>query len=248
MNLPGLSFILLFAGLILVFTFLGRRKGARPVVFRPLEALQSLPITVGRAVETGKRLHISIGSGSVGQTDTAAALVGLTVLDQISEVTVISDKPPVVTTGDGVVMLLAQDTLQHVYARQNAADRYDPTSARVAGLSPTSFSAATSTMVTDDALAGTVLIGSVGPEIILLTEAGSRAGVTTLAGSDDPAAQAVLFATADAPLIGEDLFASGAYIGRNPAHVASLRAQDILRLIIGAAIMLGVLAKTAGIF
>jgi hypothetical protein len=247
MNLTGLGFVALFAGLIIAFIFLGQRKGAKPAQFRPLEALQSLPQTVGDAVETGRRLHISLGSGSVGQTDTAAALAGLTVLDQISEVTVVSDKPPIVTTGDGTVMLLAQDTLQHVYARQNAQDRYDPTSARVAGLSPISFGAATSVMVKDESLAGTVLVGSVGPEVVLLTEASQRAGVTTLAGSDDPAAQAVLFAAAEAPLIGEDLFAGGAYIGRHPGHVASLRAQDIMRLLIGVVIIGGVLLKTVGI-
>ncbi len=247
MNLTGLGFVLLFAGLILAFIVLGRRRGARPAAFRPLEALQSLPTTVGEAVETGRRLHISLGTGTIGQTDTAAALAGLTVLDQISEVTVVSDKPPVVTASDGAVMLLAQDTLQHVYSRQNAQERYDPTSVRVAGLSPLSFGAAVTTMITDDSLAGTVLVGSVGSEAVLLAEAGHRANITTLAGSLDPAAQALLFAAADYPLIGEDLFAGGAYIGRHPGHIASLRAQDIMRLLIGLAILGGALLKTTGI-
>ena len=247
MNLTGLGFVLLFAGLMIAFMVLGRRRGARPPAFRPLEALQSLPATVGEAVETGRRLHISLGTGTIGQADTAAALAGLTVLDQISEVTVVSDKPPVVTTGDGVAALLAQDTLQHVYSRQNASERYDPTSARVAGLTPVSFGAAVTTMVKDDALAGTVLVGSVGSEAVLLAEAGSRANITTLAGSLDPAAQALLFAAADYPLIGEDLFAGGAYIGRHPGHVASLRAQDVMRLLVGAAIVVGALLKTVGL-
>jgi len=247
MNLTGLGFVLLFAGLMIAFMILGRRKGARPAVFRPLEALQSLPTTVGEAVETGRRLHISLGTGTIGQADTAAALAGLTVLDQISEVAVVSDKPPVVTTGDGVAALLAQDTLQHVYSRQNASERYDPTSARVAGLTPASFGAAVTTMVKDDALAGTVLVGSVGSEAVLLAEAGRRANITTLAGSLDPAAQALLFAAADYPLIGEDLFAGGAYIGRHPGHVASLRAQDVMRLLVGAAIVVGALLKTVGL-
>ncbi len=247
MNLTGLGFVLLFAGLMIAFMILGRRKGARPAVFRPLEALQSLPTTVGEAVETGRRLHISLGTGTIGQADTAAALAGLTVLDQISEVAVVSDKPPVVTTGDGVAALLAQDTLQHVYSRQNASERYDPTSVRVAGLTPASFGAAVTTMVKDDALAGTVLVGSVGSEAVLLAEAGRRANITTLAGSLDPAAQALLFAAADYPLIGEDLFAGGAYIGRHPGHVASLRAQDVMRLLVGAAIVVGALLKTVGL-
>ena len=83
---------------------------------------------------------------------------------------------------------------------------------------------------------------------MLLTEAGQRAKVTTVAGSDLPAAQAMLFATADHPLIGEDLFAGNAYLNRGPArlaHLASLRAQDWMRVLICGAIVLGVVYQTA---
>jgi hypothetical protein len=243
-GLIGFAFLALFGGLLLFFTTLAARKGAAPAIFRNIEAFQSLPDTVGHAVETGRRLHISLGSGSIGGQDTAAALAGLTVLDQISAVAVVSDKPPVVTTADGTAALLAQDVLRQVYARQNALPRYDPTSARVAGLSADSFGAALTSLVKDESVGGTILIGSVGPEAVLFAEAGQRANITTLAGSDDPATQALLFASADYPLIGEDLFAGGAYIGRHPAHVASLRAQDVLRIVIGVVILIGFIAKT----
>lgn len=244
MNVAGLVFVIFFAMFIVVFTVLAGRKGARPAVFREIEAFHSLPETVGQAVETGRRLHVSLGSGSIGGPDTAAALAGLTVLDQVSAVATVSDKPPVVTTADGLAAMLARDTLKQVYTRQNAFQRYDPASARVAGLTPLAFSAALSTMLKDESVAGTILVGSVGPEAVLFTEAGTRANITTLAGSDDPAAQATLFAASDHPLIGEDLYAGGGYIGRVPMHVASLRTQDVFRLLIGLAILAGVVLKT----
>jgi hypothetical protein len=195
-------------------------------------------------VETGRRLHLSLGSGTIGEANTAAALAGLTVLDQISSAAVVSDRPPVVTSADGSAMFLAQDTLRNVYARQNASQRYDPASARVAGLTPMAFGAALTGLVKDESVAGTVLVGPVGMEAVLLAEADSRAGITTLAASDDPAAQALLFAAADHVLVGEDLFAGGAYIGRLPAHIASLRAQDVLRILIGLAILVGAAGAT----
>jgi hypothetical protein len=97
-------------------------------------------------------------------------------------------------------------------------------------------------------VAGALLLGSVGTEAALLTEGGQRVGVTTLAGSDNLAAQAVLFASADHPVIGEDLFAGGAYVGGKPAHMGSLRAQDMARLIIAGVIVVGVIGKTLGLF
>jgi hypothetical protein len=106
------------------------------------------------------------------------------------------------------------------------------------------FGAALTGLVKDESVAGTVLVGPVGMEAVLLAEADSRAGITTLAASDDPAAQALLFAAADHVLVGEDLFAGGAYIGRLPAHIASLRAQDVLRILIGLAILVGAAGAT----
>ena len=65
----------------------------------------------------------------------------------------------------------------------------------------------------------------------------------TLAGSDDLPAQAVLYAAAQEPLIGEELYAAGAYLKTGPVHTASLRAQDLLRWVIILAILLGSILK-----
>jgi hypothetical protein len=240
----GLVTVIFFGSLIGIFWLLALRKGAKPRGLRRIEAFESLPATVGAAVETGHRIHISLGSGTIGEVSTAATISGLGVLDQVASVAAISDKPPIVTTADGAAMLLAQDTLRGVYNRQNASEQFDPLSAQVAGLTPLGFGASLPGVLDDEMVAGTVLIGSVGQEAVLLAEAGRRANLTTVAGSDLPAAQAVLFATADQPLIGEDLFAGSAYINRRPAHLASLRAQDWMRIIIGGLIVLGVLLKT----
>ncbi len=244
-GLLGLAVLVVFAGLIGGFTIMARMRGAKPRVLRRIDAFQSLPTTVGQAVETGKRLHISLGTGSLGTADTVATIAGLTILDQISAAAVVSDRPPVVTTSDGAAMLLAQDTLRSVYARQNALSRYEPNSAQVVGLTPISFGAAQTTLPANEAVAGAVLIGSTGSEAVLLAEGGRRSGATTLAGSDNVATQALLFATADHPIIGEDLFAGGAYIGRQAEFVGSLSAQDVMRGLIIAAILIGVAVQTA---
>ncbi len=243
----GAAFVFIFGVLIFVFAVLARRKGAKPRGIRSIEAYESLPATVGAAVETGRRIHISLGSGVIGDATTAATISGLSALDQVASVAAISDKPPIVTTADGTAMFLAQDTLRGVYNRQNASEQYDPLSAQVAGITPLGFGTALTGLLKDEAVAGTVLIGSVGQEAVLLAEAGQRAKVTTVAGSDLPAAQAMLYATADQPLLGEDLFAGNAYINRRPGHLASLRAQDWMRVGICIVIIIGALLKTLGL-
>jgi hypothetical protein len=57
----------------------------------------------------------------------------------------------------------------------------------------------------------------------------------------------VLYATAHEPLIGEELYAGGAYLQAGLAHEASLRAQDTVRWILVIVIILGVIVKALGL-
>jgi hypothetical protein len=57
----------------------------------------------------------------------------------------------------------------------------------------------------------------------------------------------VLYAAAQEPLIGEELFAAGAYLGAGQTHTASLRVQDIMRWVLIVVIILGSLAKLGGL-
>ncbi|MBK9600351.1 MAG: hypothetical protein IPO36_00670 [Anaerolineales bacterium] len=92
------------------------------------------------------------------------------------------------------------------------------------------------------------MLGHFGPEAALLAEASDRENITVIGASDDLAGQAVLFANTQDALIGEELFAAGAYLGAGASHTASLTVQDILRWTIIVALLGGAFAKLAGIF
>ncbi len=108
----GLGILLLFILLMLAFASLGRRW---ETTFRELPGLDALGNAIERAVESGKRVHLSLGTGSVSGTDSAPALAGLALLKRIAAITSMSDKPVVATTGDGAMALLAQDSLRTAY-------------------------------------------------------------------------------------------------------------------------------------
>ncbi len=60
-------------------------------------------------------------------------------------------------------------------------------------------------------------------------------------------ARPILFANTQDALIGEELFAAGAYLGAGPSHVASLTVQDILRWVVIITLLGGAAAKFFGI-
>jgi hypothetical protein len=251
-GLLGLLFVLVFAILIGVLTpLISRRRrvaSGAPLPLRPIDGYSSLPRATGEAVETGRRLHVSLGSGGVGGNETAAVLAGLVLVERLAEAASTSDRPPVVTAGEGLAAILAQDALQRVYTRQNLAERFDPNSARLVGPTPLSYAAGAMLTVPDEAIAANILTGWYGVEMAAVTEAGMRAGVTQVAGAPEPTAQAIAFAGADHALIGEELFVAGAYLRQAPSHIASVFAQDGLRLLIVVAFVGLALARALGIW
>jgi len=228
---------------LLAFTVAARRPGAQAVSLRELEPLRDLPTHVGEAVESGRRLHVSLGHAALGQADTVTMLAGLNTASQVASVAAISDRPPMITSADGAATLLTHDVLRQIYREQNASERYTGNAAQVVGLSPLSLAAGLTPLVKDDAIASNIVIGAFGPEVALLTEASQRQKVATLGASSDLTGQAVLLAAADQALVGEDVYASGAYLSQNPGQLAGLRAQDVMRWIVIIGMMVGIALK-----
>ena len=242
--LTALGVLAIAAILLVVFTLMRRRS---PGVFREIDAYDRLNSAVGRAVEDGTRLHISIGRGNLFTTRGGSALAGLAMLRRLSERTSLSDNPPIVTSGDASLAILSQDTLQSGYGAAGAEEQYRFTTGRLTGLTPFAFAAGTIPVTRDENVSTNIVLGDLGAESALLVEAADRENTDLIAASDNLSAQAVLFASSQDPLIGEELFAAGAYVGAGPSHEASLQVQDVLRWVVILAILGGAVLKFLGL-
>jgi len=236
----GAVLVLLAAGLMLWFSLFVRasKRGRSRTALRPIRSMQRLRRAIGLAVEDGSRLHVSIGKASIISSNNTSALIGLSTLERISTLSSVSDRPAVATSGDGTLTILSQDTTRAAYRISNVPEYYDPHQARLAGPTPFSYIAGTLPVVYSERVSTHILVGNFGPEIGLLTDAVEREDAFVLAASDSFAAQAVIYASATEPLIGEELFAVPAYLQTGSMHQAGLRAQDVLRwLVIGALVV-----------
>lgn len=237
--------ILLFAGLALVLLTLLFRRAS--LSFRSISAFSRIRRAASLVVEDGTRLHVSLGSANLLTPSSASALAGLVLLRHLGEVTSLSDRPPVATTGSPTLNLLAQDTLRTAHESVSTDQPFDINNGRLAGLTPLSYAAGVMPAIRDEDISNNVLIGNFGPEVGLLTEAADRQQTPVIAASESLPAQAVLFAATKDPLIGEELFAAGAYVQAGPAHAASLLVQDILRWLVILALLGGAFLKLAGL-
>lgn len=237
--------ILVFSAFLLLVLTLWKRKS--PAKIREIAALTHLHRALGLSIEDGTRMHISLGSGSLLNMRGGSALAGLAMLRHIAESTSVSDKPAVASAGDSTLGLLAQDTLQAGYQAAGVEELYSFSTGRVTGLTPFSYAVGAMNILKNENVSANIMIGHFGAETAFLTDTSDSEHMTAIGASDDIAGQSVLFANTQDTLIGEELFAAGAYLGAGASHAASLTVQDILRWLIIIALLGGAFAKFVGI-
>ncbi len=236
MNLTGLGIIVGSAVLLLVLSLIKRKT---PPKLRNIPALTRVYRAVGLSVEDGTRLLIGLGGTSLLTPNAGAPLAGLAMLRNLTERTSLSDRPPIAAAGEPPLAILAQDTLEAGYQAAGAGEYYQPTTGRLSGMTPFSSASGMIPIMRDENVSATVLVGHFGPEAALLADAAERENTFLLGSSDDLSAQAALYASAPEALIGEELFATGAYLSAGPSTAASLMVQDILRWIIILLLLVG---------
>ncbi len=228
----GWVLILVFGISIAVFS--GSALAGRRPALRPLSGFNSLPRQLSQVIEEGQSLHLALGSGDVGGSDTATTLAGLAVLEGLAEESAATDVPPTVTVADPTTLVMAQDALRRAYAQQGNAAGLDFRSVRYVAASPLPYAAGVMDLLSNEETSTSVMAGVFGPESAFIAEEGSRQGLIQVAGVADLTSQAVLYPSVNHLAIGEEMYAAGAYLSAKSASVGSLVAQDLVRLLLAA--------------
>jgi len=202
-----------------------------PVRLRPIAAYDALPTIAANAVESGQRVHFSLGSSALGDPSTLSALASNEVVYQLADRLAISPHPPLITLSQPTALPLAQDTLRRAYERRLRAEAFRATQAAwyPLGRRSMAFAAGASAHAADIDAFSSVLLGRFSTELAFFGESAVRHDQVLVAHSDSPGGQAVAYAQADHPLLGEELYAGPAYLSRRPLHIGTVVAMDVLR-------------------
>lgn len=240
-----LGLLVVFLVLFVVYLWVaGWSRPGRKRVF-PLRAIKGYDATregLSSAAETGNAVHTSPGAGGVGSGGviTAATLAGMNVVESMARVSTITGAPVQATTNDAIAYALTDNAVRRGYRRAGWSMDSENASARfLTHNDQLAYAAGVSDVVAQHKVSQAVMVGHFGPSVLLITEAQRRQGAQQIAGSSDPQALALLTVSTDHTLIGEEIFASGAYLERRTSHIASLLAQDGLRWIVIAFIIAG---------
>jgi hypothetical protein len=238
--------MLLFLILFLPALYLAGRRVQEGILpdLRSIPAFDALRGVTARAIETGRTLHVSLGLGGITSDVTADSLAGLSVLEYVAGQSAAAGVPPIVTLADPTLLPLAQDVIRRPYGADREGGAQAARHVRWVALEPAAYAAGVMGVLGGESVDANVMIGTFGDEYLLMGEAASRREIAHIGGASDPNVLPFVFATADETLIGEDMYAASAYLSGKPWHVGSLLAQDFMRWVIVAVIVVLVAVET----
>jgi hypothetical protein len=246
-QLVALIFVLLGAMALVVYGFRYRRKlastwkgRAATSLRRAYAVFKSTSDEVGRAAEEGILVHVALGKGSIMEENAMTSVAALQGLNAMLNLAASYNIPPLITTADPTLYLLAADWVRRAYIQQGNLRHYRPISVQFTAASSALYAAMAATYLFDGGIGANFALGSFDQEISLLAEAGRRRGIYMAGGTVSPQSLGALYPALPPQqlLMGEELFAGGASVSEQSIYRASLWSQDILRLIVIISIIL----------
>lgn len=238
---PVFIAVLVF-GFLTVFFVMHAKKGADLYV-RPLGGIDAVDDAIGRATEMGRPILYVLGLGTAADVATIASF---TILGRVAKRVAEYQTGLIVPTYDPIVMTVAQEVVKSAYLDAGRPDAYKEDIVYFVTQSQFAYVAAVNGTMLRELPATNVYMGKFFAESLLLAETGAQARSIQISGTDEIAQIPFFIVACDYTLIGEELYAASAYLGREPILLGSLKAQDYAKAAVIAFAVLGLTAANLG--
>lgn len=233
--------------LILIVLFIGpvlwgirRAQRGAEIFIRRIPGIDAIDEAIGRAVELGRPISFTSGLTAVGPLLYAC----LGVLKHVARRTAIFGSRLLIPCVDPEALVLTDATVQNAYRSVNRFSNYDPDAIRFLSGEQFAFASGYMGLIHREQVASAFLFGRYAAESLILAEAGQQVGAMQVAATTS-AEQIPFFITAcDYTLLGEELYAAGAFLSEDPVQRGSLLGQDFAKFVIVLLIALGVTQAT----
>lgn len=240
-RVPVLVAVLIFGLLTAVFVISAKR--GRKLYVRPIGGIEAVDDAIGRATEMGRPILYVLGLGSAADVATIASF---TILGRVAKRVAEYQTELIVPTYDPIVMSVAQEVVKSSYFDAGRPEDYKEDCVHFVTQSQFAYVAAVNGIMLRELPATCVYMGKFFAESLLLAETGSLAGSIQISGTDEIAQIPFFIVACDYTLIGEELYAASAYLGREPKLLGSLKAQDWAKAAVVVLTLIGLVAANFG--
>jgi uncharacterized protein DUF6754 len=236
--LVGLALFLLF--LIVNIT---RARGGASMFIRPMAGLKAVEEAIGRATEMGRPVLYVPGLGDMSEVGTLASI---TILSRVARRTAEMGCDLEVPGYDPVAATIMEGAVRQAYIQAGRGDSFRPGSVHYVSAQQFAYVAAVNGFMLRERPAANIYMGSFYAESLLLAETGNTTGAIQIAGTDKVTQLPFFVCACDYTLLGEELFAASAYLGREPVQLATIIAQDWAKALAAAAIVAAIMLTALG--
>ncbi|NOG83184.1 MAG: hypothetical protein HND49_05110 [Planctomycetes bacterium] len=238
------NFVLMVSFVALLLFFLNHAKKSPNLFIRKISGLDAIDEALGRATEMGKPALFVHGLNGMGSISTIAAV---NILGRIAYRIAEYDTTLKVSNIDPIVMSVSQEVVKESYLEAGRPDAYVEDNIFLAASEQFPYVAAVSGIMVREKPATNFFMGYFYAESLILAETGANTGAIQIAATDSYTQLPFFITTCDYTLIGEELYAASAYLSREPLLLGSLRAQDVGKGVLIAALVIGTMLVTCGV-
>lgn len=233
--------LILFLGLVAVYLQLALR--GKGLFIRRIAGLDAMEEAVGRATEMGKPVLYVPGIDDANNIQT---IYSMAILNSVAKMVARYDTELIVPICKAFVVPLAEETVRAGYLDQGRPDGFRPDNVRFLSDEQFAFTAAVNGIMLRERPAANIFLGSFFAESLMLAETGFTTGAIQIAGTANIHQLPFFVVACDYTMIGEEFFATSAYLSREPMLVGTLKASDAMKVIIIVFLILGTILASAG--
>lgn len=219
--------------------------GKKEMYVRKISGLQAVEEAVGRATEMGRSILFIPG---IRDLDDVQTIAGLTILGSVAKMAARYETKIDVPVCTSLVMSNGREVVKEAFLSVGRPDLYHDDIVHYITDEQFGYVAAVDGIMVRDKPATCFYMGAFFAESLILAETGNHVGAIQIAGTAMPTQLPFFVAACDYTLIGEELFAASAYLSGDKQQIASLRGQDVGKLMAMGAIMIGSLLITVATF
>ncbi len=235
---------LLVYGTFIIGVLVATRSGKFTPKIRRIAALDSIEEAVGRATEMGRPVHYTPGYGDITSSTAPQTFASFDVLTYVVGLTAKYNTQLIVTCKSPQSFPLIQELVRQAYLASGKPDMFQEDTVRYISDAQFAWAAGVLGIFNREKVAANIMIGYFMAESLLFAEGGAQVGAIQVAGTGNLAQTAFFVAACDYTLIGEELFAGGAYLSQDAVKLGSLGGQDYVKLATMALISVGTLLAT----
>lgn len=234
--------IMIVTGLICAIAlYIATRKEKPFGEMRPIVPMLHLDEAIGRAVEQGRPVCFTHSSGTLYTVGAPAVAAALAILGKIAETCAKYDVPMRVFTKGPLTFQVSMEVVRQAYRSAGYPERYKDEYVYFGSFDYFAWYNSVMAYMIKYEPGASFLFGTFAGAGLPMSETGARVAAMQIGGNH------VFFAlSCDYFTIEEELYASGAYCSQDPEELATIAAEDIVKIICVIIMVIGVIAGFAG--